>query len=138
MMTSIQTNFGAITALQTLRSIATQKDDVQYQVSSGLCVETASDNAAYWSIATTMRSDNKAIGAVRDALGLSAAVLETTYTAVEASIGIMSEITTKLVAARQDGVDRSKIDKELTQSKQQLQSTMDSAWVPLHPPQPWN
>jgi flagellin len=126
-MTSIHTNVGAIAALQTLRSVASHMGETQLQVSSGLRVEAAADNAAYWSIATTMRSDNKAISAVRDALGLSAAVLDTTSTAVEASIGIMSEITAKLVAARQDGVDRSKVDKELSQFKQQLQSIMDSA-----------
>ena len=40
----------------------------QGQISSGLRVANASDNAAYWSIATTMKSDTGALSAVTDAL----------------------------------------------------------------------
>ena len=40
----------------------------------------AADNAAYWSIATTMRSDNKALSTVQDALGLGAATVDVAYT----------------------------------------------------------
>jgi hypothetical protein len=46
-------------------------------------IETSSDNAAYWSIATTMRSDNLAKSAVADSLGLGQAVLDTTYTGMD-------------------------------------------------------
>ncbi|KAA3499609.1 flagellin, partial [Agrobacterium vitis] len=63
-MTSIMTNNAAISALSTLRSISSDMDTTQSRISSGYKVESASDNAAYWSIATTMRSDNKALGAV--------------------------------------------------------------------------
>ena len=56
-MTSIMTNAAAMAALQTLRSIDTNLETTQSRVSSGYRVETASDNAGYWSIATTMRSD---------------------------------------------------------------------------------
>ena len=55
-MTSILTNSAAMAALQTLRSIDNSLETTQARVSSGLRVETAADNAAYWSIATTMRS----------------------------------------------------------------------------------
>ncbi|MFN3443618.1 MAG: flagellin, partial [Rhizobium rosettiformans] len=126
-MGSIITNGAAISALQVLRNISGQMGAAQEEVSSGLRVKTAADNAAYWSISTTMRSDNMAMSAVRDALGLSAAVLDTTYAAVETSIDIMAQITAKLVAAQEHGVDKTKINEELDQFKQQLQSTMDSA-----------
>lgn len=126
-MGSIITNGAAISALQVLRNISGQMGAAQEEVSSGLRVKTAADNAGYWSISTTMRSDNMAMSAVRDALGLSAAVLDTTYAAVETSIDIMAQITAKLVAAQEQGVDKTKINEELDQFKQQLQSTMDSA-----------
>ncbi|MGO7428822.1 flagellin, partial [Rhizobium ruizarguesonis] len=67
-MTSINTNSSAMAALQTLRSVNQNLNNTQNHVSSGYRVEKASDNAAYWSIATTMRSDNKALSAVSDAL----------------------------------------------------------------------
>ncbi|OJF96065.1 flagellin, partial [Pararhizobium antarcticum] len=85
------------------------------------------DNAAYWSIATTMRSDNKALSTVQDALGLGAAKTDTAYTGLNAAIDVVSEIKAKLVAAREPGVDKTKIDKELTELKNQLVSTAESA-----------
>jgi hypothetical protein len=47
----------------------------------GLPCRKRGDNAAYWSIATTMRSDNKAMSTVKDALGLGAAKVDIAYTA---------------------------------------------------------
>ena len=76
-MTSILTNVAAMAALSTLRSIGSGMEETQARVSSGLRVGEASDNAAYWSIATTMRSDNMALSAVQDALGLGAAKVDT-------------------------------------------------------------
>jgi flagellin len=60
-MTSIMTNNSALAALQTMRSINSDLETTQGRISSGYRVETATDNAAYWSIATEMRSDNKAL-----------------------------------------------------------------------------
>ena len=82
----------------------------QARVSSGFRIENASDNAAYWSIATTMRSDNKALSAVEDG-----------------AIEIVDEIKAKLVAAREPGVDKGKINKELTELKNQIRSIAESS-----------
>lgn len=126
-MTSLMTNVAAIAALDTLRSINKSLDETQSRVSSGYRVESASDNAAYWSIATTMRSDNKALSAVQDALGLGAAKADTAYTGMEAAIDVVAEIKAKLVAAREPGVDKTKINKELIELKSQIQSISESA-----------
>ncbi|GLR24416.1 MULTISPECIES: flagellin [Alphaproteobacteria] len=126
-MTSIMTNTAAIAALDTLRSINSGLNETQNRVSSGYKVETAADNAAYWSIATTMRSDNKALSAVSDAIGLGAAKTDTAYTGMEAAINVVTEIKAKLVAAREPGVDKEKINKELTELKSQLSSISESA-----------
>jgi len=126
-MTSILTNNSAMSALQTLRNVNQNLADTQNHVSSGLRVGKAADNAAYWSIATTMKSDNKALGAVSDALGMGAAKVDTAYTAVESSIDVVSEIKSKLVAATEDGVDKSKVQDEITQLQAQLKSISSSA-----------
>ncbi|WP_422372663.1 flagellin [Hoeflea sp.] len=126
-MTSIMTNTAAMAALQTLRSINSEMETTQARVSSGYRVQTAGDNAAYWSIATTMRSDNKALSTVKDALGLGAAKVDIAYTAMDSSIDVVSEIKAKLVAAREPGVDKTKINKELTELKNQLVSIAESA-----------
>ncbi|MBB4953956.1 flagellin [Agrobacterium vitis] len=121
------TNTSAIAALSTMRSINADMEKTQSAISSGYTVEKASDNAAYWSIATTMRSDNKALGAVEDAIGLGAAKADTAYTGMEAAIDVVTDIKAKLVAAREPGVDKEKINKELTELKNQLGSISKSA-----------
>lgn len=126
-MTSILTNNAAMAALQTLRSIDTKMQDTQARVSSGLRVGGAADNAAYWSIATTMRSDNMALSAVQDALGLGAAKVDTAYAAMESAVEVVKEIKAKMVAATEEGVDRKKIQEEISQLQQQLRSIASSA-----------
>jgi len=126
-MTSILTNLAAMAALQTLRTIGSDLQSTQGRVSSGLRVATASDNAAYWSIATTMRSDNSALSAVQDALGLGAAKVDTAYAAMESVVDVVQEIKNKLVAASEAGVDKAKIQEEITQLQDQLRSIAASA-----------
>ncbi|QRM54240.1 flagellin [Sinorhizobium sp. BG8] len=126
-MTSILTNTAAMAALQTLRSIDSSLEDTQARVSSGLRVATASDNAAYWSIATTMRSDNAALSSVQDALGLGGAKVDTAYAAMESVVDVVEEIKSKLVAATEAGVDKEKIQEEIDQLQDQLKSISESA-----------
>ncbi|WP_175577800.1 flagellin [Mongoliimonas terrestris] len=126
-MASLLTNASAQTALQTLSSIAKSMDVVQSRVSTGLKVGEAADNAAYWSIATTMRSDTAALATVKDALGLGAATVDVQYTALNATVGIMTEIKAKLVAAAQPGVDRTKIQADITQLQGQLSTVANSS-----------
>jgi len=126
-MTSILTNASAMSALSTLRSISSNMEDTQSRISSGLKVGTASDNAAYWSIATTMRSDNMALSAVSDALGLGAAKVDTAYSGMDSAIEVVKEIKAKLVAATEDGVDKAKVQQEIEQLKEQLTSIASAA-----------
>ncbi|MGV3550690.1 flagellin N-terminal helical domain-containing protein [Rhizobium sp.] len=126
-MTSIMTNSSAMAALNTLRSINSDMEQTQNNISTGYRVAGAQDNAAYWSIATTMRSDNKALSTVQDALGFAAAKTDTAYTGLNSAIDVVTEIKAKLVAAREPGVDKEKINSELTELKSQLVSISESA-----------
>jgi flagellin len=121
-MASILTNVSAMTALQSLTATNKRLDQTQMRISTGYRVGSAEDNAAYWSIATTMRSDNGALSTVRDALGLGAATIDVAYTGVNSAIEAAKEIKNKLVAARQPGVDRAKIQAEVTELQAQLRS----------------
>ncbi len=126
-MSSINTNIAAMSALQSLTKTNNELTMTQGRISTGLRVATATDNAAYWAIATTMRSDNKAMSTVQDALGLGAATIDVAYTALESSLDVVDEIKSKLVAAREPGIDRVKIQSEITELQNQLQSIATSA-----------
>ena len=119
-MSSLMTNVSAMTALRSLQNTNNQIETTQARISTGYRVAQAADNAAYWSIATTMRSDNKALSTVQDALGLGASKVDIAYTGVNSAIEVVDEIKAKLVAAREPGVDRSKIQTEIGQLQNQL------------------
>jgi flagellin len=120
-----------MTALQTLRSVSSQLSTTQNRISTGQRVATASDNAAYWSIATSMRADNAALSAVSDSLGLSAATVDTEYTALTSVIGDKDSGLTKLqallVQSKTAGIDRTKIQADITQIQQDMKLKADSA-----------
>jgi flagellin len=131
MGSSLLTNSAAMTALQTLRSVSSNLQMTENRISTGQRVATASDNAAYWSIATSMRADNAALSAVSDSLGLSAATVDTEYTALTAvvgdSTGGLTKLQALLVEAKTAGIDRTKIQADITQIQQQMKGTADAA-----------
>ena len=126
-MTSILTNKSALSALSVLRSIDSNMEDTQAHISSGFKVGSAADNAAYWSIATTMRSDNSALGTVQDALGLGAAKVDTAYQGLDQTISLLGQIKNKLVAAQEPSVDKDKVQKEIAELKNQLVTVAQSS-----------
>jgi len=131
-MASLLTNSAAMTALQTLRTVSMNMQTTENRISTGQRVATASDNSAYWSIATSMRADNAALSAVSDSLGLSAATVDTEYTALTAVLGNegtsgLNKLQALLVEAKTAGIDRTKIQSEITQIQQDMKNTANSA-----------
>lgn len=127
-MSSIHTNPSSLTALQSLHSINQALGIVQSRISTGFRVAEAKDNAAYWSIATTMRSDNKVLSTVQDTLGLGASRVDTAYTAMNSVIEVVDEIKQKVLAAigASEG-DKTKIQTEISGFQNLLKSIAQAA-----------
>ena len=127
MSSSILTNTSAMTALQNLAS--TQKDlsKTQSQISSGLAVANASDNAAYWSIATSMKSDVSALGAVTNALNLGASVLNTATSAMNSVETILKQMKADIVTAQTSGTNAGQVQSDISAQQQSLVTIMNSA-----------
>ncbi|MGN6143767.1 MAG: flagellin N-terminal helical domain-containing protein [Mesorhizobium sp.] len=127
-MSSINTNASALTALQSLNATNKALETTQSRISTGFRVSTASDNAAYWSIATTMRSDNKANSVLQDALGLGAGKVDTAYTAMNSAIDVVDQIKEKVLLAKTSSTDdRAKIQSEITELQNQLKDNINGA-----------
>lgn len=127
MSTSILTNVGAMTALQTLTSINHSLETTQDRISTGMRVGSAKDNAAYWAIATTMRTDLVGYQAISDAIGLGQSTADVASTANEAVVDLLKEMKQRLVAAQDAGVDKIKINDDIQQLKSQIESVISSA-----------
>ena len=127
-MSSVNTNASAMTALQTLAATNKNLATTQSRIATGFRVGEASDNAAYWSIATTMRSDNKANSVVQDALGLGAGKVDTAYTAMNKAIEVVDKIKEKVLLAKTASTeDRAKIQSEIATYQAQLKDNIGGA-----------
>ncbi|MGG6893862.1 flagellin [Rhizobium sp. BR 315] len=115
------------TALEVLKDTQAKLVNAERQMSSGLRVQTVKDDATYWKISTSTRTDIGAISAVQDALGLAASTVNTASTGVESAVSVVTQIRSKLVSAYETSVDKTKLNDEITQLKEQLRSIGESA-----------
>jgi flagellin len=126
-MSSINTNLSAMTALQSLKATQNAMNKNQNQISTGLRVGEASHNASYWSISTQMKSDNGALGAVKDSIGQSKAMINTFTSALDKTLTYLNKMKAGLVAARQPGADLAKIQEEFKANIEGIKSAAGSA-----------
>jgi len=126
-MSSILTNSSAMIALQSLNQTMKTMQMTQTQISTGLRISSASDNAAYWSIATTMKQDSSALSTVSDALALATSTVDVSNNGLVSAIDVVGQIKNAIASATQPNLDRVKIQSQITQLQNQLKSIADSA-----------
>ena len=126
-MSSLLTNTSAMSALASLTATQKSLSQVQSQISTGLRVANASDNAAYWSISTTMKSDTSALSAVSDALNLGSSTLGVATAALNSTLTIMNKMKADLVTAQTPGTDKTQIQTDITALQSSLKSIVSSA-----------
>ncbi len=124
-MASIITNNASMTALQTLKSVQSNLTETQGRVSTGLKVQSAKDNAAYYSIAQTMRGDSAAFNALSENLSITGASVSVARQGTEELGKIAKKILEKVsLAQANESVDRALIQKDITDLVDQFTSTI--------------
>ncbi|HBF30713.1 flagellin [Rhizobium sp.] len=114
-------------ALALISGTSKAHESTQTRVATGKKVDNAADNAAYWSIATTMKSDNLSLSSAEDATGLSAAVADTAALGVQQATSLVSDIQSQLIMSKAVGANKDAINTQITQLKQQLSTVADSS-----------
>jgi flagellin len=103
-MISVNTNQGAMVALQTLNRTNQDLEVTQNRISTGLKVASAKDNGAVWAIANKMRSDVGAYDKVRESNERAGAMVDTAVAAGESIMELLNEMKGKALAATQPGL----------------------------------
>ncbi|AMS29849.1 MAG TPA: flagellin [Hyphomonadaceae bacterium] len=103
-MISVNTNIGAMAAIQNLASTNRDLQSTQNAISTGKKVASAKDNGAIWTIANKMTSDVKAYDRVRESNERAGAILDTGIAAGEAIMELLNEMKGKALAASQAGL----------------------------------
>ena len=126
-MSSINTNLGAMVALDTLKGINKNLGMVQQEISTGKSINSAADNAAIWSISTVMESDVAGFEQISNSLNLGSATVGVARTAAEDVVSSLQDIRDNIIAAQENNVDRSKIQTDIDEAVAQISSTVSGA-----------
>ena len=76
MANSINTNVGALIALQSLNATSRELDTVQNRVNTGLKVSSAKDNGAIYAIASGLRAEQGALDSVKNSIQRGQSVID--------------------------------------------------------------
>jgi flagellin len=99
-MTSVNTNYGALVALQSLNQTGRELSEVQQRINTGLKVSSAKDNGAVFAIAEGQRARVASLGAVMDGIDRATSVIDVGLSAGEAVGDILKQLKEKSVAAQ--------------------------------------
>jgi len=99
-MSSILTNNAATSALSALRSINTNLNETQNRISSGLKVASGKDNAAFFSISESLKSDSGIFNSVNDSLTLTKNSISTARLGAETVVDLVNQFAERVAFAQ--------------------------------------
>ncbi len=102
---SVNTNLGALAALQALDTNQQALTETQNEVSTGKKVSSASDNPAIYSISNTINSNIAGLSAVSDSLNFGAQIVATASSAVTQVSSVLASLQQTVTNSAQSGLD---------------------------------
>ncbi len=102
---SINTNVGALVALQNLNTTATQLAQTQNQISTGLAVANATDNGSVWNIAQNSRATVNALDSVKTSLQRAQSTVSVAVSAGQTISDLLNQIKTNVLAGTDTSLD---------------------------------
>ena len=98
-LNSVNTNSGALVALQNLQSTNAELGVVQGRINTGKKVNSAKDNGAVWAIAQGQRGEISALGAVKDSLDRGSSIADVSIAAGESVSDLLVQLKEKALSA---------------------------------------
>ena len=105
MSNSINTNYGAQVALQTLNATNSALNTTQNRISTGLKVGSAADDSAVYAIAQGLRSQNTALDTVTASLNRGISTTGVASTAGSAISDLLTQVQSTVLAASDTSLD---------------------------------
>lgn len=130
MALSVNTNVGAMIALQNLRETNARLEVVQRQISTGLRVSSAKDDGATYAIAQRMRASVAGYNVVKQSLDRGTSVVDVAVAAAESISDILVEMREKALAATDRSLDqqsRDALNEDFVQLREQIKTIVGNA-----------
>ena len=129
-MLSVNTNTGAMIALQYLNQTAGRMQATQNAISTGMKVANAKDNGAIYAIAQNMRGDVAGYQAVTDSLNRGMSTIDVAMSAGQSISDLLIQMKQKALAASDTSLDtasRQALNNDFTALRDQITSIVKNA-----------
>ncbi|SEI77416.1 flagellin [Sphingomonas sp. OV641] len=127
---SVNTNVGAMAALQSLSETNRGLATTQSRINTGLDVASAKDDSAKYTIAQKLRGDMGELKAVGSSLSRAKSTTDVAIAGAEQVSDLLNQMKAKAKEASDTGIDansRTAIAKDLTALKEQVNTIIDSS-----------
>ena len=129
-LNSVNTNLGAMTALQSLNRTNEALAAVQKRVSTGFRVSDAKDDGGAFAVAQSVRGDVAGLTAANEQLGGLKGVVDVTLNSlgqVSKSMVELRTVLTRLADGTSNGTQRDQYEQQYSQLKTQIERFIDDA-----------
>ena len=129
-MASVNTNYGAMVALQQLNSTNSQLETTQTRINTGMKVASAKDNGAIYAIAQGMRSDVAGYGVVQESLDRTSSTVDVAIAAGEAIGDLLIDMKEKALGAADSSLtsnQRSAFNEDFKALRDQVATVISNA-----------
>lgn len=126
-MFSINTNLGAMAALQSLSQTQSDLTTTQSAISTGQKISQASDNPAIYTIAQTMNAQISGLSAVSDNLNFAQSVIGTASSAATQISSQLATLQNTVTKGQTSGIDPATINAQITSILNNIDAFAQSA-----------
>ncbi|CAL4867462.1 Flagellin [Asticcacaulis sp. MM231] len=134
---SVNTNAGALVALQNLNKTNSDLQTVQNRINTGLKVGSAKDNGAAFAIAQSQRATVSSLDAVKDSLSRATSVVDVASSAGEGVSDLLTQMKEKALAASDTSLDttsRDALQNDFNSIRDQITKTSDQRLLQRYQP----
>ena len=127
---SVNTNVGAMAALQSLSQTNKSLATTQSRINTGLSVSSTKDDSASYTIAQTLRGDVGSLKAVNSSLARAKSTVDVAVAGAEQISDLINQMKAKATEASDAGLDsesRTAIGKDFDALKEQINTIIDSS-----------
>ncbi|MBW8881551.1 MAG: flagellin [Asticcacaulis sp.] len=129
-MQSVNTNVGAMVALQNLNATNSALASTQSRISTGLKVASAKDDGAAYAIAQSQRATVSSLDAVKDSISRGLSVVDVSMSAGESVSDMLTQLKEKALAASDTSLDttsRTALKNDFESIRDQVTKTLSNA-----------
>ena len=126
-MSSINTNNGAMVALQTLKQVNKDLTTTQNEIATGKSIATAKDGSAIWAISKVMEADVAGFKTISDSLNLGEATVAVASAGAEQIVSTLEDMKELAISANSETADFAKIEAEMAEKQAQITSIISAS-----------